>query len=180
MDTFELASPKLSISLRFPMQKKSFSLFSQWIVSFSSLVRPGKLFINYLTNQRFSGQPQFIKKVQLKSSSFSFVIKAVLRTQVVHRTLAHFYRIPSTLWKNAIFTIPLSFSDTLWRSPWAPTIQYVDVLLISCLIRCCDIRRHFSIFHFKLKVSVSFTATSFVDQINMKPSLDYLHLIEII
>ena len=30
--TFELTSPKVSISLRFPMQKKGFSLFLQWIV----------------------------------------------------------------------------------------------------------------------------------------------------
>ena len=32
MHTFELTSSKVSISLRFPMQKKGFSLFSQWIV----------------------------------------------------------------------------------------------------------------------------------------------------
>ena len=32
MHTFELTSPKASISLRFPMQKKGFTLFSQWIV----------------------------------------------------------------------------------------------------------------------------------------------------
>ena len=32
MHTFELASPKVSISLRLPMHKKDFSLFSQWIV----------------------------------------------------------------------------------------------------------------------------------------------------
>ena len=34
MHTFELTfeSPKVSISPRFPMQKKGFSLFSQWIV----------------------------------------------------------------------------------------------------------------------------------------------------
>ena len=32
MHTFELASPKVSISLRFPMQKKGFSMFLQWIV----------------------------------------------------------------------------------------------------------------------------------------------------
>ena len=50
MHTFELASPKVSISLRFPMQKKGFSLFSRWIVWFSSLVRPGKLFRNCLKN----------------------------------------------------------------------------------------------------------------------------------
>ena len=30
--TFERTSPKVSISLRFPMQKKDFSRFSQWIV----------------------------------------------------------------------------------------------------------------------------------------------------
>ena len=56
MHIFELTSPKVSISLRFPMQKKGLSLFSQWIVQLSSLVRPGKLFSNCLTNQRFSGQ----------------------------------------------------------------------------------------------------------------------------
>ena len=54
MHTFELASPKVSICLRFPMQKKGFSLFSQWIVYFSSLIRSVKLFRNYLTNSRFS------------------------------------------------------------------------------------------------------------------------------
>ena len=32
MQTFELARRKVSISLRFPMQKIGFSLFSQWIV----------------------------------------------------------------------------------------------------------------------------------------------------
>ena len=32
LHTFEMTSPKVSISLRFPLQKKSFSLFSQWIV----------------------------------------------------------------------------------------------------------------------------------------------------
>ena len=32
MHTSELTSPKVSISLRFPMHKKDFSLFSQWIV----------------------------------------------------------------------------------------------------------------------------------------------------
>ena len=32
MHTFELTSPKLSISLKFPMPKKGFSLFSQWTV----------------------------------------------------------------------------------------------------------------------------------------------------
>ena len=54
MHTFEMT--KVSISLRFPMQKKGFRLFSQWIVLFLSLVRPGKLFRNCLTNQRFSGR----------------------------------------------------------------------------------------------------------------------------
>ena len=49
-EAFELTSPKVSISLRFPIQKKGFSLFSQWIVYFSSLVRPGKFFRNCLTN----------------------------------------------------------------------------------------------------------------------------------
>ena len=32
MHTFELTNQKVSISLRFPMQKKVFSLLSQWIV----------------------------------------------------------------------------------------------------------------------------------------------------
>ena len=32
MHSFELASPKMRICLRFLMQKKGFSLFSQWIV----------------------------------------------------------------------------------------------------------------------------------------------------
>ena len=32
MRIFELTSPKVNISLRFPMQKKGFSLFSEWIV----------------------------------------------------------------------------------------------------------------------------------------------------
>ena len=52
MYTFELTSPKVSISLRLPMQKKGFSLFSQGIVWVSSLVCPGKLFKNCLTNFR--------------------------------------------------------------------------------------------------------------------------------
>ena len=32
MHTFELTSAKVSISLRFPIQIKSFSLFLQWII----------------------------------------------------------------------------------------------------------------------------------------------------
>ena len=32
MHTFELTSPRVCISRRFPMQKKGFSLYSQWIV----------------------------------------------------------------------------------------------------------------------------------------------------
>ena len=32
MQTFELTGPKVTISLSFPMQKKGFSLFSEWIV----------------------------------------------------------------------------------------------------------------------------------------------------
>ena len=44
MYTVELTGPKVSISLSFPMQKKGFSLFLKWIVYFSSLVRPSKLF----------------------------------------------------------------------------------------------------------------------------------------
>ena len=55
MHIFKLTSPKVSISLRFLMQKKGFSLLSQWIVYFSSLVHPGKLVRNYLANQRFLG-----------------------------------------------------------------------------------------------------------------------------
>ena len=55
MHIFELTSPKVSISFRFPMQKKCFSLFLQWIIWFSSLVCPDKLFRNCLTNYRFSG-----------------------------------------------------------------------------------------------------------------------------
>ena len=51
-----MKSPKVSISLMFLMQEKGFSRFSQWIVSFSSLVRPGKLFRDCLTSCRFSGQ----------------------------------------------------------------------------------------------------------------------------
>ena len=45
----------MSISLRFPMQEKGFSLFLQWIVQFSSLVHPCKLFRKCLTNLRFLG-----------------------------------------------------------------------------------------------------------------------------
>ena len=56
MCTFELTNPKVSIYLRFLMQKKGFSFFSQWIVLFSSVVHAGKLFRNCLTNQRFSGR----------------------------------------------------------------------------------------------------------------------------
>ena len=56
MHTFELTSSKVRISFRFPIQKKGFSLFSQWTVSFSYLVRPSKLFRNCLTNLRFSGR----------------------------------------------------------------------------------------------------------------------------
>ena len=39
MHTFELASPKVTISLRFPMQKKSFSLFSHWNVAAKILLK---------------------------------------------------------------------------------------------------------------------------------------------
>ena len=46
MHTFELTSPKVSISLRFPMQKKG---------TRSGFVRPRKLFRNCLTNERFWG-----------------------------------------------------------------------------------------------------------------------------
>ena len=53
LEHFQLTSPKVSISLRFPMQKKVFSLLSHWIVWFSSFVRPRKLFRNCLTNSRF-------------------------------------------------------------------------------------------------------------------------------
>ena len=52
-NTFELTRVKVGTSLRFPMKKKGFSLHSQWIVKFSSLVRPGKLFRHCLKNQRF-------------------------------------------------------------------------------------------------------------------------------
>ena len=71
MHTFELTSPKVSISISFPMQKKGFSLFLQWIVYFSSLVRPGKLFRNYLTNQRFSG-PLFKFLIVYKKTCTTF------------------------------------------------------------------------------------------------------------
>ena len=54
MQAFELKSLKVCISLRFPMKEKGFSLYSQWIVLFQSLVRPSKLFRHFLTNQRFS------------------------------------------------------------------------------------------------------------------------------
>ena len=58
------------------MQKKGFCLFSQWIVYFSSFVRPGKLFRNFL---KFSGRLfkfliVYIKKGVLGVSiSFPFV-----------------------------------------------------------------------------------------------------------
>ena len=51
MHTSELTSPKVSISLRFSMQKKDFSLFSEWI-NFRHLFAPA----NCLTNYRFSGR----------------------------------------------------------------------------------------------------------------------------
>ena len=53
--TFELTSPKVSISLRFPIQKEGFNLYFQGIVLFSSLVRSGKLFRNCLTIRDFRG-----------------------------------------------------------------------------------------------------------------------------
>ena len=85
---------KLSISFRFHMQKKGFSLFLLWIVYFSSFVCPGKLFRNCLT-LRFSGQ--LLKLLIIYKNNGVFLWSQARREN-------------SHLWKSKFTELTLNFS----------------------------------------------------------------------
>ena len=146
MCTFELTNPKVSIYLRFLMQKKGFSFFSQWIVLFSSVVHAGKLFRNCLTNQRFSGRlfKFFIvykKKMyssttrNLKQSSI-FAARALL-VLVLGRVILVLYRVIRVL--SCIYSyclvlcrVVLVLSRVLLVLCWL-----VLLLVLSRVMSCC-------------------------------------------
>ena len=139
MCTFELTSPKVSIYLRFLMQKKAFSLFSQWIVLFSSVVRAGKLFRNCLTNQRFSGRlfKFFIvykKKIyssttrNLKQSSI-FAARALF-VLVLGRVILVLYRVIRVL--SCILLLLSSFVSCHTR-----VVSCCFVFYSCCVGSCC-------------------------------------------